>query len=225
VASPRHRTPSTDVARAILDAAAELLEESGPSALSIRAIAERAQVAPMGVYNHFGDKSTVLDRLYQRGAQDFQAALAEKRDNPDPLIALRSVGQAYRRFSQEHSAEFSLLFLQPIPGFLPSPESHRAVLDAFQILVEAISRCQESGLLDSGSAIELARFIWASIHGFVLLERTSWSEVTGQPGDEGFEAFLDHLGQGFLVEVGSDGKYWPTSRSIGRQQQIGKGPP
>ena len=200
--SPRHRTPSTDVARAILDAAAELLEESGPSALSIRAIAERAHVAPMGVYNHFGDKSTVLDRLYQRGAQDFQAALAERKDDPDPLIALRSVGQAYRRFAHDHAAEFSLLFLQPVPGFLPSPESHQAILGAFQILVGTISRCQETGILVEGSAIDLARFIWASIHGFVLLERTSWSAVTGQPGDAGFEDFLDHLGDGIFSRGG-----------------------
>jgi hypothetical protein len=31
-----------------------------------------------------------------------------------------------------------------------------------------------------------------------MLERTSWSAVTEQPGDEGFEAFLDHLGEGFF---------------------------
>ncbi len=194
----RHRTPSSDVARAIVDAAAALLDESGPSALSIRAIAERAQVAPMGVYNHFGDKSAVLDHLYQRGAHDFQAALAASASEQDPLVALRGIGHAYRRFANERSAEFALLFLQPIPGFLPSPESHAAVIRAFQIFVDTLSRCQETGLLVNGDTVDLANFIWASIHGFVLLERTSWSEVTKQLGDADFEAFLNHLGDGFF---------------------------
>jgi AcrR family transcriptional regulator len=152
----------------------------------------------MGVYNHFGDKATVLDHLYQRGAHTFQAALVAESDDADPLLALRGIGQAYRRFAHQHPAEFSLLFLQPIPGFLPGPESQLAVLEAFQILVDTIARCQDAQQLVAGDSRGLARFIWASIHGFVMLERTSWSAVTEQPGDEGFEAFLDHLGEGFF---------------------------
>jgi hypothetical protein len=50
----------------------------------------------------------------------------------------------------------------------------------------------------NGDTVDLANFIWASIHGFVLLEQTSWSEVTKQLGDAGFEAFLNHLGDGFF---------------------------
>ena len=199
--SQRHRTPSTDIARSILDAAAQLLEESGPSSLSIRAIAERAHVAPMGIYNHFGDKAAVLDSLYQRGAKDFASALAARVNDDDPLVALRSIGQAYRHFAHDHAAEFSLLFLQPVAGFSPSQQSHTAMLGAFQILVDCIARCQATGFIVGGSARDLAQFIWASIHGFVLLERTSWSQITTPIGDGGFEAFLDHLGAGFFIRI------------------------
>ena len=187
------------MAAAILDGAAELLITSGPSSLSVRAIAERANVAPMGVYNHFGDKAGVLDHLYQRGANAFEAALAVSALLDDPLEAMRMLGRRYRQFAIEHTAEFTLLFLQPIAGYEPSSASKLAVENAFEIFVTTITRCQAIGVMVQGDATVLAQFIWASIHGFVLLEQTSWSKVADPMSNQDFEVFLDHLGFGFLT--------------------------
>lgn len=46
--------------RAILDAAARLLEEQGPEALTIAAVSARANVAGATVYRRFGDKEGLL---------------------------------------------------------------------------------------------------------------------------------------------------------------------
>ena len=45
----RNRTPSADVTDSLLEAALGLLAEGGMDAITIRAVAQRADVAPMGV--------------------------------------------------------------------------------------------------------------------------------------------------------------------------------
>ena len=49
------RTSTRLLTSKVIHATTELLEENGPQAVTIRAVAARAQVAPMSVYNHFDD--------------------------------------------------------------------------------------------------------------------------------------------------------------------------
>ena len=55
----RQRTSSSEVRKKILDAALELLTTEGPDSVTVRGIAKRANVAAMGVYNHFEGKNGV----------------------------------------------------------------------------------------------------------------------------------------------------------------------
>ncbi|HEY4993338.1 MAG TPA: helix-turn-helix domain-containing protein, partial [Nakamurella sp.] len=50
------RTPSRDIELALVDAAERVLVRDGPGAVTVRAVAIEAGVAPMGVYNRFGGK-------------------------------------------------------------------------------------------------------------------------------------------------------------------------
>jgi AcrR family transcriptional regulator len=47
------RTPSLQIGPVVLRAALAILDEDGPDGFTVRAIAERAGVAPMAIYNHF----------------------------------------------------------------------------------------------------------------------------------------------------------------------------
>ena len=49
-----------DLRRALLDAAVEVIEESGPTALSLRDLARRADVSHAAPQHHFGDKAGLL---------------------------------------------------------------------------------------------------------------------------------------------------------------------
>ncbi len=194
----RHRTPSTDVASAILDAAANLLAIDGPAALTVRRIAEAASVAPMSVYNHFGDKAGVIDHLYQRGfiklAGEFALAIGLENSWED----LRATGRAYRAFALAHVAEFSIMFQEVIVGFTPTEPTMAAATKTFDSLVHVVKRCMEDGFLDRGDSVERAQQIWATIHGYVLLERNGWGLVGADQGDEGFERYIDQLGLGLI---------------------------
>ena len=62
---PNKRTSTQLLASKVIHATTELLEENGPQAVTIRAVAARAQVAPMSVYNHFGDKQGLLHAVVE----------------------------------------------------------------------------------------------------------------------------------------------------------------
>src|SRR3954452_22812324 len=52
----------------ILDAAVDLARQDGPTALSMRRIAQELDVWPMSLYRHFRDKDELLDALAERAA-------------------------------------------------------------------------------------------------------------------------------------------------------------
>ena len=54
----------------IVDAAYDLLREVGADDLSVKMIAERADVSAATIYNLFGAKGAVLEKVY---ARDFEA--------------------------------------------------------------------------------------------------------------------------------------------------------
>ncbi|MGH3294691.1 MAG: hypothetical protein ACRDP7_23120 [Trebonia sp.] len=53
-AGRRFRTPSAEVERGLLSAAEAVLVRDGPGALTVRAVAAVADIAPMGLYNRLG---------------------------------------------------------------------------------------------------------------------------------------------------------------------------
>ena len=57
----------------ILDAAAELIDESGVEAAGTRAVADRAGVAYPSLYRFFADREEILDRLLERHVAELDA--------------------------------------------------------------------------------------------------------------------------------------------------------
>ena len=96
---------------ALLEAALAVLLESGPDALSLRRVAERAGVSSSAPYNHFRNKEALLTELAAdrraRAGEAFRAALAAA-DTPE--AKLRALGRAYVDYALAHRAEFRLMF-------------------------------------------------------------------------------------------------------------------
>ncbi len=75
--------------RRLLASAADILETEGPDGLSVRRIAAAADVAPMGVYNHFESKFGIVEALFVQGFERLGEAMATIADIEDPYEALR----------------------------------------------------------------------------------------------------------------------------------------
>lgn len=166
----RTRTPSAGMERALLDAAAALLEEEGPEALSVRRIAAAAGVAPMGVYNHFTAKAGIVEALFVEGFERLAQAMVTLDAIDEPLAALMEGGRRYRALALEHPKVYELMFLRPVPGFEPSDEALETAARAFDGLATVVRRAMAAGLIGEGEVAATAQVIWAGIHGWVSLE-------------------------------------------------------
>lgn len=165
----RRRTPSGDVARAILDAAERLLVEQGPGALTVRSIADAAGVAPMSVYNHFEGKQGVLDALMVRGFDGLTGAVSVA-DTGDPIEDLMVAGRRYREFAREHPAHYELMFLGAVPDYEPSALALEHAWASFEQLRVLVQRAMSAGVLDRADATDVAQQIWTTCHGAAALE-------------------------------------------------------
>ncbi|CAB5005039.1 MAG: TetR family transcriptional regulator [Actinobacteria bacterium] len=164
----RTRTPSLEVTDSLVDAALTLIEESGLGALTVRSVAARAGVAPMGVYSRFGNKDGLLEALFVRGFEALQAAI-EIPPTSSPLLRLQAGCLAYRQFAIDNPQLYHVMFEQMMLLEL-SPEAKIAAKGSFATLVDRVHAAMDSGGLASGDSTEVAQQIWSAIHGAVSLE-------------------------------------------------------
>jgi len=162
------RTRSRDVEAALVDAAEAVLVREGPQALTVRAVATEAGVAPMGVYNRFRNKDGLVDAVLVRGFQGLRAAISGG-DVLDPVRRLRICGERYRQFGLDHPQHYALMF-DRIALEAPSEEFIAAASGAFGSLVENVAAAMASGVLRPDDPTEVAQVIWSAVHGATSLE-------------------------------------------------------
>lgn len=167
-AQARTRTPSADVTESLLDAALALLTEGGSDAITVRDVAARAGVAPMGVYTRFGGKDGLLEALFLDGFSRLQAAITAAR-GADARSRLRNGCLAYRRFGVENPHLYELMFRQMLELEL-SAESLEQAERTFGQLVERVEDAASAGAISADDAVDVAQQIWNALHGTVSLE-------------------------------------------------------
>jgi AcrR family transcriptional regulator len=167
--SRRLRTPSIEVEQALVDAAEVVLVRSGPTGVTVRAVAEEAGVAPMGVYNRFGGKDGLIEALLVRAFDGLRAAVAA-RGETDPLDRLKQSGLRYRAFALDQPHHYTLMFGQARAGEVMTERVQEHAGAAFGELVSHIEYAMAGGAIVTGDAGDLAQQIWSSIHGAVALE-------------------------------------------------------
>jgi AcrR family transcriptional regulator len=169
-AKDRARTPTLAVEDAIGRAAADLLAEDGPDALSIRRIAAKAGVAPMTVYNRFGSKQGVVDALFVRGFQQLEKVMNSFGETGSIEEDMVLAAHSYRRFAISNPTLYALMFSRAVPDYVPSEEAGLTASHTFMGLVNAVTPWVENGEIEDGDPIEIAQRIWESQHGAVMLE-------------------------------------------------------
>jgi AcrR family transcriptional regulator len=113
----------------ILQTARRLLVESGPEAVSLRAIAREMGMTAPGLYRYFGSHEELIrhviagifTELGEDIHQAIQAAVPPPGEAPDEVTAKLTIKMAaacreFRRWALNHKAEFALLFGVPLPG-------------------------------------------------------------------------------------------------------------
>lgn len=170
---PREHDETTRLA--LLDAAERLVEEGGPDALSVRAVAESAGTTTRAVYSVFGSKEGLVAALAQRAFEIIAAGLDEHRLTDDPVRDLIETGvRVYRRFVLDHPSLYRIAFQRIVPGLEPGPELTAARERTFPRLQERIARLQEAGFLNGKSVRE------AAVEFNAMCEGLANSELRGE---------------------------------------------
>ncbi|CAM4022461.1 TetR/AcrR family transcriptional regulator [Kibdelosporangium persicum] len=133
----------------IVAEARALIEEGGPEALTMRALAARLDIRAPSLYKHFPDKLAVE-------AQVIAIAFGELAAELEKTGSLSELAAAYRAYALAHPHLYRLMNSGPLPRhLLPAGVEDRAAMP----LVRAV-----------GGDEHLARAIWAFAHGMVILE-------------------------------------------------------
>lgn len=143
---PRPKRSPEEVAamrEAILNAAARLLYEGGPEALSIRAIAEKAGVSHMVLYRYFANRQALLDVLRERQrarlAMRRESALREAREGDVVAVMRRALGH-YGRMAEHHPRMYRFIWVEPVaPGEGGSAPHSEAVREDVAHIAELIA--------------------------------------------------------------------------------------
>lgn len=100
--------------RALLDAAAALLEEGGPAAVTLRAVGDRAGVSRGAPYGHFEGKAHLLAALAEERWRELRGRLdALAASGLDARRRLRDAVGAFVELGIEHRPTYELMFTVP----------------------------------------------------------------------------------------------------------------
>ena len=188
----RTRTASVVVTDSLLAAALALLEEGDLPALTVRAVATRAGVAPMGVYSRFDSKDGLLEALFVHGFSNLQAAV-QTHPEAHALDRLRTGCLAYRSFATAHPHLYHLMFEQ-MRALDLSQEALGVARASFMTLTDRVHSAMAAGELAEGDSTEVAQQIWSAMHGAVSLEIAGVHFAADR--ETSFEDMLDALFRG-----------------------------
>ncbi len=167
--SPRVAEPT--VRTALVDAAARLLAEGGPAALSTRRLASAVGTSTMAVYTHFGGMPELIRAVVWEGFDRLAIQLGQVDGGDDPVADLFRLASAYRRHALTDPNLYAVMFGgHSIGEYDPTSEDRIHGLATFMVLVDAVQRCMDDGRFDVGDATATALRVWASLHGTVTLE-------------------------------------------------------
>jgi len=147
---------------ALVRAAMELLEESGETALSLRAVARRAGVSPAAPYRHYADREALVSAVAALGYRELAERLAAAHPTPSTPEQLASVANAYVRFALERPALFRIMFGEPCDRDNDERVAATAAVSAY---VRSIAQ----RAFPEADAEAMATAIWALVHGLAFL--------------------------------------------------------
>jgi AcrR family transcriptional regulator len=165
---------------AIIDAAEELLVEGGLGAVTVEAVAERADVALQTVYNRVGRRPEVLVAIAERAVEENRRYMdAAFTSGGTPLDRIVAAAQAYVRFAHDRPQQFRLLSSPP-----DEPQALERIADKIDEQVGKLAEVLAAGAADGSFASSLkpdvaATALWAMMDGTLALGWRADRKVVG----------------------------------------------
>jgi len=147
---------------AVVEEAGRLVDEVGAGELTLAAVAKRCGVALPSLYKHIAGLDDLHRRLAVATAADLGTTMRRAATGKAGADALRALAKAYRTYAGDHPGRYSYL-LRARPDDAAYSEAAKETLD---VLVDVLAGYGVRG----NDAIDAARYLRSSLHGFVSLE-------------------------------------------------------
>lgn len=182
------RTADPEIRAALIEAAARLLVEEGPAALTTRRLATEVGTSTMAVYTHFAGMDRLRASLAEEGFRRLAARLDLVDATDDPVADICVMGVAYVTNAITNPHLYHFMFSES--------KEHESEIGqgTFQRLVDGVARAVAAGRFD-GDPEHLAKQLWVMTHGIATLE------IAGVLTDEGLRIFAD-MGLNLFLSFG-----------------------
>lgn len=157
----------------ILSAAKAVLQDEGIERLTIRRVAQRAELSPMALYRHFADKDALLNALMEDGIAAWENIVRGIHVR-DPLEWLDAVSEAHLDFALREPHRYDAAFFLPAPAARRFPDDFAAGRSpAIAMSMARIDQAKAEGRLRDLPTLEIALALVAAGHGFVAMHRAN----------------------------------------------------
>jgi len=153
----------------ILAATSAIFLEGGAKALSVRAVAARADLSTIGIYSHFQGKQGLLDALYVEGFERVLRSLDVDGTGP---AAVRQAAANYLATAEEYQSHYRLIFGEPDRTYAPSDVAQQVGAQAFAKMLTLVATVLPADA-DRAARQDAAMQVWSLIHGAVSLRQHS----------------------------------------------------
>lgn len=154
----------------VVDAAAAILQEEGPEAVTVRRVAQKMGCSTKIIYSLFVNKEGLAQQLYLEGCKLLALRFEEVPPSSDLLQHLLDLGEAFWQFGQDNTSYYKLMFGGAFAEFKPDAESMQGTMTAISRLLILISTAQQQGQISNQVETgTLVGSIWSSLHGVIHL--------------------------------------------------------
>jgi AcrR family transcriptional regulator len=129
----------------ILDTALAILQESGPQAITSRAIAERMGMAHMSLFTYFENHAAILSALRQREMTRWRAkqqVFAQRAETEDLVRVVEDLLRFFIAFARENPKLYCMAWVMPEMGG-ESPQENR---QRMQVTVGQLATILQKGM-------------------------------------------------------------------------------
>lgn len=171
MARTRQNTPTqgpeapSDVRRAVLDGALDIIATEGADVLSMREVARRAGVSHQAPYHYFGDRAGIFAAISEEGFTHFTTAFRQALETPGDVVTACLV--AYVKFALEHKGHYRVMFRADVCGIHTHESTRTAADEAFLALLDLADAVQPNR--NPADAMVLPISLWAHAHGLATL--------------------------------------------------------
>ena len=166
---PRDRYHHGDLRRALLDEALRTIQDEGVEALTLRTIGLRLGVSRTALYRHFADKRALLSAVATEGFRLLRERLVDAWGSGG-VRGFNAMGVAYIRFAMANPSHYRVMF----GGFVDdAPRDEELTREGNSRISgpRRLARRASEGRrwYRKDDPLQLARFIWAAVHGISML--------------------------------------------------------